>query len=159
MAVPTGAAWAPGHWEGLQKADHHHRGFGHGLPAAACVREFRERRELLTQIIEAGMFYNSQVRVGRVSIPIRESSQLAPSRMCSAPFAKELLGALSGSSCLIKFPQQPAQAVLLSHLHMTKLRLGEARSHWCSAPSGKLYPHFSPLLPQASRAREKVKGL
>lgn len=74
VAVPTGAAWAPGHWEGLQKADHH-RGFSRGLQAR--VREFRERRELLTQIIETEMFYNSQVRVGRVSSPIRERSQLA----------------------------------------------------------------------------------
>lgn len=45
------------------------------------------------------------------------------------------------------------------YLQMTKPRLGEARSHRCSSPSGKLYPHFTPLLPQAGRAREEVKGL
>lgn len=42
---------------------------------------------------------------------------------------------------------------------MTKWRLGGARSHQCSSSLGKLYPHFSPLLPQAGRAREEVKGL
>lgn len=42
---------------------------------------------------------------------------------------------------------------------MTQLRLGGARSHQCSPSLGKLYPHFSPLLPQAGRAREEVKGL
>lgn len=58
------------------------------------MREFREQRELLTQMIEAGMLYNSQVRVGRVSNPIRERSQLKPSHTCSVLFAEELLGAL-----------------------------------------------------------------
>lgn len=40
--------------------------FSPGLPAAACVGEFREQRELLTQIIKARCF-SSGARVGRVS--------------------------------------------------------------------------------------------
>lgn len=75
VAVPPGAAWAPGHWEELQRAGHH-SGFGHGLPAAARAGELREQRELFTQVIKAWMFYTSEVSVGRVSNPKSESSSL-----------------------------------------------------------------------------------
>lgn len=63
---------------------------GPGIAAASALgfllqpvlENLGEQRELLNQIIKARMFYNAKVRVGRVSNPVRESSQLVPSPTC-----------------------------------------------------------------------------